>query len=90
MVPSLPEEKKKPQSEFAGRSVLYVSEVAKRLEVTEQHILNLIEEGKLQAIDIGGGSRHFWRIPVPALETFMRERSNLADVISRQRPRQPG
>jgi hypothetical protein len=26
-----------------------------KLRVTEQHVLDLIEEGKLQAINIGGG-----------------------------------
>ena len=37
------------------RTVLYVAEVAMKLRVTEQHVLDLIEEGKLQAINIGGG-----------------------------------
>ncbi len=41
------------------RAVLLVAECANKLGVTEQHILNLIEEGKLRAIDVGGGSRHF-------------------------------
>ena len=28
-------------------------------DATEQHVLDLIEEGKLQAINIGGGGRYF-------------------------------
>ena len=42
-----------------------------KLRVTEQHELDLIEEGKLQAINIGGGGRNFWRIPVEAYKAFL-------------------
>lgn len=57
---------------FPGRSVLYVSEVAEKLEVTEQHVLNLIDEGKLRALNIGiGTQRKFWRIPVEAYEAYV-------------------
>jgi excisionase family DNA binding protein len=58
-----------------GRKVLLVVEVAKLLAVTEQHILNLIDEGKLAAIDVGCRGRHFWRIPVTAYERYLRENS---------------
>lgn len=50
------------QMEFASvafpkdRTVLYVAEVAHALSITEQHVSDLIEEGKLQAIDISGGA----------------------------------
>jgi hypothetical protein len=53
------------------RTVLYVTEVAMKLRETEQHVLDLIEEGKLQAINIGGGGRNFWRIPVKAYKAFL-------------------
>jgi hypothetical protein len=33
--------------------------------------VDLIEEGKLQAINIGGGGRNFWRIPVEAYKAFL-------------------
>jgi excisionase family DNA binding protein len=36
------------------RSVLMVGEVAARLRVSEQHIVDLIEEGKMAAVDIAG------------------------------------
>jgi len=39
-------------------------------DATEQHVLDLIEEGKLQAINIGGGGRYFWRISVEAYKAF--------------------
>jgi excisionase family DNA binding protein len=67
---------------FAGRKVLYVSEVAERLEIGEQSVRDLIEEGKLHAIDVGGGSRKFWRIPVTAFERFVKERSSMAKTFS--------
>lgn len=62
---------------FPGRTVLYVSEVAEKLEVTEQHVFDLIEEGKLHAVNVGGGTRKFWRIPVSAYQAFLKVRSNL-------------
>jgi excisionase family DNA binding protein len=61
---------------FPGRTVLYVSEVAEKLNVTEQHVLNLIEEGKLLAVNIGIGGRKFWRIPVEAYEKYLQENRN--------------
>jgi excisionase family DNA binding protein len=61
---------------FPGRTVLYVSEVAEKLNVSERHIVDLIEEGKLLAINIGGHTRKFWRIPVDAYEKFIQENRN--------------
>ncbi len=57
--------------------VLLVCEVAARLKITEQHVLDLIEAGELGAIDVGGSSRHFYRIPVPEFERFMSRRNSL-------------
>jgi excisionase family DNA binding protein len=58
---------------FPGRTVLYVGEVAERLDISEQHVLDLIDEGRLLAINIGGGTRKFWRIPVEAYERYLEE-----------------
>lgn len=63
---------------FPGRKVLYVSEVAERLEIGEQSVRDLIDEGKLHAIDTSGGSRKFWRIPVSSFERFLKERSSMS------------
>lgn len=60
---------------FPGRSTLYVSEVAQKLSVTDRHVIDLIEEGKLKAINIGGentSGRRFYRIPVHWYEEFLR------------------
>ncbi len=62
---------------FPGRSVLYVYEVAEKLRITKEHVSSLIEEGRLEAIDVGGGTRKSWRIPVHAYEKFLQERHSL-------------
>lgn len=57
------------------RTVLYVSEIAEKLSVTERHVINLIEEGKLRAINVGGqnsSGRKFYRIPVEWWEEYLR------------------
>jgi len=59
---------------FPGRTVLYVGEVAERLGITEQHVHDLIAEGQIQAVDVGGGTRRFWRIPVEGYEAFLKAR----------------
>lgn len=66
---------------FPGRKMLYVGEVAERLQLTEHAVRDLIDEGKLHAIDVGGSSRKFWRIPVTAFERFIKERSSLAEMV---------
>ena len=60
------------------RGMMDVNEVAKRLSVTGRHILDLIEEGKLVAVDIGGGTRKYWRVKEEDLQAFLRKRSSLS------------
>ncbi len=48
------------------RKVLTVGEIATRWRVTDRHVIDLIEEGKLTAFDIAG--RHeYMRVPVKAI-----------------------
>lgn len=56
------------------RQVLYVFEVAQKLRCTQQHVLDLIEEGKLQAVNIAGkdARRVCYRIPVEAWTAYVR------------------
>jgi len=58
---------------FPGRRVLYVSECAEKIGVTDQHILNLIDCGKLRAINVGTSSRSFYRIPAEEWERYLRD-----------------
>ncbi len=74
---------------FPGRTVLYVKEVARALDIVEQHVHNLIEIGELAAINVGSAprselnprgskiARNYWRIPVSALETFVEARKTV-------------
>jgi hypothetical protein len=60
------------QLEFASiafpkdRTVLYVAEVAPLWRVSEQHIIDLLEEGKLEGFDIAG-RLDYMRIPKIAI-----------------------
>lgn len=58
------------------RRVLMVAEVADLLRVTDQHVLDLIDEGKLRAINLGGETRRYWRIPREAYEEFIAKRDS--------------
>lgn len=62
---------------FRGRSVLCVAEVAQKLHITEHQVRNLIEVGKLGAINIGSNERKHWRIPVDEYERFLRANATL-------------
>ena len=55
----------------ADRKVLRVAEVAASLDISEEHVLDLIDEGKLQAVNIGGHERRYWRIPIEAYQAFI-------------------
>jgi len=65
-----------PRALFPGRTVLYVPEVARHLQITRQHVVHLIEEGSLAAINVhaGAATRNCWRIPVEAFRAFLKSR----------------
>lgn len=58
---------------FPGRTTLYVYEVSRALQISENQVINLIESGKLAAVNIGNGSKgkRFWRIPVSAFDAYV-------------------
>ncbi len=59
----------------AERRTLTVAEVAQRLHCTERHVIDLIDEGKIQAVNIGGGSaRKLYRIPREGYQAFLNDR----------------
>jgi hypothetical protein len=64
---------------WAGRTVIEVRQAACALQVSEQHVMNLIRVGRLRAINIGNGltrraeKRGYWRIPASAWDAFVRE-----------------
>jgi excisionase family DNA binding protein len=56
--------------------VLTVQQTSAALGLPEQGVRDLIEEGKLLALDVGGGTRKFWRIPATEIQRFKAERRN--------------
>lgn len=54
-----------------------VKDAAARLEIKEQRLVALIEEGELLAVDVSGSlHRHLWRIPVTAIESYQTKRKS--------------
>lgn len=72
---------------FPGRTMLLIAEVAAAWKCTEQHVLDLVEEGQLVAVDIRGAvakkpsemgnktARRCLRIPVSSYDHFVKERA---------------
>ena len=54
------------------RVVISAGEFSKLIGSSKQHVLNLIDCGKLGAINIGTGMAKFWRIPVTERDKFLR------------------
>ena len=73
--PHGPQQMDFPSLAFAkGRTVLYLFEVAGKLGITTRHVGDLIEEGKLEAIDISGknsSDRKHWRVPIEAYNRYI-------------------
>ncbi len=81
-----------PHKLFPGRTSLYVSEVAKALQMTERQVLDLIDEGALEAVNIASPGkstttptgnitpRKFWRVPVSAYDAFIQARKASARI----------
>ena len=59
------------------RTVLYVDEIAEKLDCSKQHVLNLIDEGLLGAINIGTATAKFYRVPVGEWEKYLRKQSSV-------------
>ena len=53
------------------RTILMVGEVAQKLRITDQHVIDLIVEGKLAAVDIAG-RQNYVRVPMDAIDDLAR------------------
>lgn len=52
-----------------------VRQIASRLGVGEDRVRRWIEEGEFpNAVDLGAGSRHFWRVPTTDVDAFVNGR----------------
>lgn len=80
-----------PSTDFpSDRKVVTVTEVAARWEVSNRHVIDLIEEGKLMAFDIAG-RQDYMRVPKAAIAT-MAKRFNCPEaailkIIAESKPR---
>lgn len=65
-----------PSLDFEGHSILTVGQIADKLGYTSTHILNLVEEGELCAIDGKGKdvTRRNCRVAVEAYRAFIMKR----------------
>ena len=73
--------------------MLTVGEVAEKWEVSDRHVIDLIEEGKLAAFDIAG--RHeYVRVPMVVIDDLARRlgvtRQNVLGLIAAKRPQLSG
>ena len=71
------------------RSVLTVGEVAAKWNVSDRHVVDLIEEGKLVAFDIAG-RRDYVRAPMTAIDEIAKrtglKSETLLEIIRGARP----
>lgn len=58
------------------RTVLYLDEIAEKLDCSKQHVINLIESGELGAINIANATAKFYRVPVGEWEKFLNKRAS--------------
>jgi excisionase family DNA binding protein len=65
------------ENKRSRQSAVYtVAELAARLKVSRQHILNAIEQGELNAVNIGNNKTHFWRVPISEVERYEASRNS--------------
>lgn len=64
-----------PSLDFPGRTTLMVHEIASRVGVTTRHIIDLVDEGRITAINLSGGAnksdRRCLRIPLESYRDFI-------------------
>lgn len=67
-----------------GRTMLRVQEVAALFDITAAHVISMIEEGSITAVDcasaVSRSARSTWRIPVSEVRRFAEQRSNMSGV----------
>jgi hypothetical protein len=63
------------------RKVLTAGEVAARWGISDQHVIDLCDEGRLAAFDITGNRASFIRIPAAAVEAIAKQCGVTAERI---------
>jgi excisionase family DNA binding protein len=74
-------------SDKSGQPLHTVRDVAKLLQVDDEHVLELIHSGKLTASNVGAGSRRpRWRISQQSLDAFLSSRQPKFRPAPRRKP----
>lgn len=65
-----------PSLDFPGRTTITVGEIARRLGVSDQTILNLADEGAFPGVDLKGkrATKRCLRFPIECYRNFLLER----------------
>jgi excisionase family DNA binding protein len=75
------------------RTVLTVGEVAAKWQVSDRHVIDLIEEGKLTAFDVAG-KHEYVRVSIEAIDELATRlgvtRQIVLGIISAKRPQRTG
>jgi excisionase family DNA binding protein len=61
--------------QFPNRTALNVREVAGKLGISVRHVTDLIDEGRIDAINVSGDARKHYRVPLDAFYKFVRRNS---------------
>jgi excisionase family DNA binding protein len=59
-----------------------IVELAELLEISYQAVSNLVQEGEIEAHDLGRKGRHQWRISEASVQKFLQSRSNRPNKVS--------
>ncbi len=62
-----------PSLDFPGRTALTISEIAERLGISDQHVLNLADDGSFPGLELKGAkaSKRSLRIPIENYRDFI-------------------
>lgn len=65
----------------SDRKVLTAGEVAARWGISDQHVIDMCDEGRLAAFDIAGNRAEFIRIPAAAVEALAKKFNVSREVV---------
>jgi excisionase family DNA binding protein len=59
----------------SGPVIVTVAEAARMLGLAPMHVRTMVERGELAAFDVGTTGKHFYRIPVEAINAWLDSRT---------------
>src|SRR4051812_24564291 len=67
--------KKTQKPKTREKLVFKVAEAAARLGISKPEVLGLLDSGRLHAVDVGSGTRKYWRIFAESLERLKKAKN---------------